>query len=111
MLGLCCWFRPDRIMDAIYKLRSPKEQIESYVADVVRAQVCDGNSNSNTRAGPASGSFQPRRAAVLPAARASAGCRCAPRPAYPRPTGASARAPPLDPGKAASLARCTCTPL
>lgn len=31
--------KPDRIMDAIYKLRTPKDQIESYVADVVRAQV------------------------------------------------------------------------
>lgn len=31
--------KPDRIMDAIYKLKTPKDQIESYVADVVRAQV------------------------------------------------------------------------
>lgn len=34
-----CQPRPDRIRDAIYKLRNPVQQIDSFVGDVVRAHV------------------------------------------------------------------------
>ena len=34
-----CQVKKDKVKDALYKLRSPGQQIESFVGDVVRAHV------------------------------------------------------------------------